>query len=67
MKRKFTKGLIISSFIFSIIFIGLALTPHYTCACGQYEDGSQLTNVINSVTETLFGKTVIEKNPKPYN
>ena len=66
MKRKITKSLILTSFLFSLAIVGLALVPHHTCACGQYEDGSQLSHFINSVSEKLIGKPIIEKNPKPF-
>jgi len=66
MKRKTTKGLLITSFLFFIAAVGLAFAPHHTCACGQYEDGSQLTHFINSASEKLIGKPIIEKNPNPY-
>jgi len=65
MKRKFTKGFVLTSVLFSIAIVGLAFAPHHTCACGQYEDGSQLTHFINSASERLIGKTIFEKNPKP--
>lgn len=67
MRKKITRSLVLTSFLFSLIAVGLAFAPHYTCACGQYEDSSQLTHVINSISETLIGKSIIEKNPKPYN
>ena len=65
MKRKFTKGFVLTSVLFSIAIVGLAFAPHHTCACGQYEDGSQLTHFINSASERLIGKPIFEKNLKP--
>ncbi len=65
MKSKTIKSVILTSFLFLIAVVGLAFVPHHACACGQYEDGSQLTHFINSVSEKLIGKTIIEKNPKP--
>lgn len=65
MKRKITKGLVLTSVLFSIAVVGLAFTPHITCGCPKYEDGSQLTHFINSASERLIGKPIIEKNPKP--
>ncbi len=66
MRRKTTKGLILTSFLFSIAVVGLAFAPHQTCACGQYEDSSQLTHFINSASEKLIGKPIIKKNPNPF-
>ncbi len=65
MKRKITRSLFLTSMLFSIAFVGLAFAPHRACACGGYEDGSQLTHFINSVSEKLIGKAIIEKNSKP--
>jgi len=66
MKTKFLKGAVLTSFLFSAAVVGLAFAPHHTCACGQYEDGSQLTHFVNSVSEKLLGKPIMEKNPNPY-
>jgi len=66
MKRNWTKNLVFASFLFALIIVGLAFAPHHTCAFGQYEDGSQLTHFINSVSEQLFGSPLIEKNPSPF-
>ena len=65
MKQKIKKSLISASLAFSIVVVGLAFAPHQTCACGQYEDGSQLTHFINTAAERIIGKPVIEKNPNP--
>jgi len=65
MKRKFTKGFVLTSVLFSIAIVGLAFAPHHTCACGQYEDGSQLAHFVNSASEKLIGKPIIGKNPNP--
>jgi hypothetical protein len=65
MKGKLKKSLILASLMFSIAFVGLAFVPHHACACGQYEDGSQLTYFVNSVSEKLIGRKIIETNPKP--
>lgn len=66
MKKKITKSVVLASFLFSLVIIGLAFTPHFTCACGQYEDGSQLTNIINSISEIVIGRPLIERNPSPF-
>jgi len=65
MKRKIKKPLVLTSVLFSVAVVGLAFAPHHTCGCGRYEDGSQLTHFINSASETLFGRPIIKKNPKP--
>ena len=65
MKKKITKRFILTSVLFSVAVVGLAFAPHHTCGCGRYEDGSQLTHFINSASETLIGKPIIEKNPNP--
>lgn len=66
MNNKIKKGLITTAFLFCAMFFALAFVPHHTCGCGQYEDGSYLTHVINSVSETVIGKPLIEKNPSPF-
>ncbi len=66
MKKRIIKGTILSSFLFSLVIVGLAFTPHYTCACGQYEDSSQLTKIINVISKNVIGKPIIETNPSPY-
>lgn len=66
MKRKGLKSCVLILFLFSTAIVALAFAPHHTCACGQYEDSSQLTHLVNSISEKLTGKPVIEKNPKPF-
>lgn len=66
MKKNVKKGLFAMSGLFFMLFFSLAFIPHFTCACGQYEDSSYLTHVVNSVSETVFGKPIIEKNKSPY-
>lgn len=65
MDNKMKKGLLTTAFLFGAMFFTLAFVPHRTCGCGQYEDGSYLTHVINSASETITGKPIIEKNPNP--
>lgn len=67
MKRKITKSLALTAFLFSAMFVSLAFVPHHTCGCGQYEDGSQLTHFINKVSERIIGEPLIEKNSNPFN
>lgn len=57
--KKTTKGLILCSFIFSLFIVSLAFTPHYTCGCGGFNESSQLTYLINSVSKSTFGKPLI--------
>jgi hypothetical protein len=66
MKKRMVKGLVITSFLFLTAFVGLAFTPHITCGCGQYEDGSQLTHFINTASEKIIGRPVIERKTNPY-
>ena len=66
MKRKIVRGLVLALMLFSITVVGLAFVPHRACACGDYEDGSQLTHFINAVSEKLLGKPIIEKNRNPF-
>lgn len=66
MRKRLIKGSLLASFVFSAALFALAFVPHHACACGQYEDGSQLTHIINTVSETLIGKPLIEKNPSPF-
>ena len=66
MKGRKAKLLILISVVFVATFATLAFVPHHTCGCGQYEDGSQLTHIINTVAEKTFGEPLIEKNPSPY-
>lgn len=54
------------SVLFSLMIFALAFTPHHTCGCGQYEDGSYMTHYINTVSEKVFGKPLIKKNPSPF-
>ena len=46
MKRKLKKKLSLTSFMLWIAVGVLSFVPHHTCACGQYEDGSQLTHFV---------------------
>jgi hypothetical protein len=64
--RKIIKGLVLCSFVFSLIIISLALIPHYTCGCGQFNDSSQLTHIINTVSEDAIGKPLLPKRENPY-
>lgn len=66
MKSRFSKIIVLSSFAFLLLIGVLAFTPHYSCACGQYEDGSQLTNIINTFSEKITGEPLIEKNQNPF-
>lgn len=65
MKRKAVKSFVSTAVFFAVGVVALAFTPHITCGCGQYEDGSQLTHLVNSASEKLIGRTIIEKNPNP--
>jgi hypothetical protein len=66
MKKNVKKGLVATSVLFFMMIFSLAFIPHYACACGEYEDGSYLTHVVNGVSEKVFGKPIIEKNKSPY-
>lgn len=49
--------------VFSMTVVGLALTPHYTCGCGDdVEDGTKLTYVINGISKIVIGKKVFNSN-----
>lgn len=64
MKTKIFRGLI-AGFVFCFLVISvLAFSPHYTCGCGQTEDGTQLTRIINAVSEKITGKPIFEKSKK---
>lgn len=65
MKGKLKKSLVLSALLISFAFVGLAFVPHHTCACPQFEDGSQLTTFVNSVSVKFTGKKFIETDPKP--
>lgn len=65
-KKRAGKVLIVFSMMCALSLVSLALIPHKTCACPQYEDGSQLTNLINKVSERVFGKPLIKRKPNPY-
>ena len=65
MKGKLKKSLVLSALTVSFAFVGLAFVPHHTCGCPQYEDGSQLTNFVNSVSVKFIGRKMIETNPRP--
>jgi hypothetical protein len=65
MKNKYIKGITLSLVFFSVVVGVLAFTPHYTCGCGQTEQGTQLTRVINFVSEKIIGRPIIHIEKKP--
>ncbi len=58
-KRKF---FLLTAIFFSLVIAGLSVTPNYSCGCGEIEDGTKLTYLINKVSITVIGKKVIETN-----
>ena len=40
--------------------IGLGITPNYSCGCGGVENGTKLTYLVNGVSKSITGKSLIE-------
>ncbi len=55
-KAKYVKALILSFSLFCCAIIGLAITPNYTCGCGEIQNGTKLTYIINEVSKITIGK-----------
>lgn len=60
-KRKTFVFVFLSSFIFTLIIFALAITPNFACGCGEIQNGTKLTYLINQVSKTLIGKPVFKK------
>jgi hypothetical protein len=43
-----------------MIIVALGVTPNYSCGCGDIENGTKLTYLINSVSKSITGKPAIE-------
>jgi hypothetical protein len=60
------KRMIILSVVFCSLVVGvLAFTPHVTCGCGQVEEGTKLTMIINEVSQKITGKKIFQHNHRP--
>jgi hypothetical protein len=57
-RRKRFWLIFLPSFIFSLTLFVLAITPHYTCACGDKKRQSLLTLIINDISKQIVGKKI---------
>jgi len=61
------KAFLLTAIFFSLVVISLGITPNYSCGCGDVENGTKLTYLINGISKSLIGKKIIETGPNPEN
>ena len=70
-KKLFSKGkqkiISLTVVFFSMIIVVLGVTPNYTCGCGEIENGTKLTFLINQVSKNVIGKPVFNTKKNPVN
>ena len=60
-RRKTVHFVLLPSFIFSLTFFLLAITPNYAYGCGEIQNGTKLTYLINRISKNITGKPVFKK------
>ena len=66
LKRILKSKLIILSLVVVVSGIAtLGMIPYRTCACGEVEDGTQLTRMINAVWVNVTGERYFPMPPNP--
>lgn len=65
ISTRMRKIVVLTAVFFSMVIVALGITPNYSCGCGQVEEGTKLTYIINKVSEKIIGKPVIETRKKP--
>jgi hypothetical protein len=43
-----------------MVVVGLGVTPNFTCGCGEIENGTKLTFLINQVSKAVLGEPVFK-------
>jgi hypothetical protein len=54
------KAILLSAIVFSMVVVGLGVTPNFTCGCGEIENGTKLTFLINQVSKAVLGEPVFK-------
>jgi hypothetical protein len=53
------KIILLTAVFFSLVVIGLGITPNYSCGCGgEFQNGTKLTYLVNQVSKSVVGKPV---------